>query len=737
MADNLVQPAYIRSKRPTEEKAAISLWLYAAGLVVTLVGVSTVSYGFGDPSFTVLTVGLSVIGYIFSIMTRKLNLRIQAVQAPAFILLALALVALVSSGNFTSLIIPDAASKDKLLMLQTLIVWVAVLQSYTLTSDSTVLFACVPCMTSLSLMSVRDTDPVIQQAFLVFISAATFLMVHDNYLQTLRSRRLCRITGSKDFFLGQMGLAVGCLIGSLMLANVVQVPIQALGTTLFGNVATPDGNRAGLLSSLMPGLQVTEHHHIALATGPTANSDVPVMQVNTSYQGTLYWQGATYTVFTGRSFINPDTSSNLLRQIPSSDQGMGYGYAQEPLSVFHMVPQILDLPDKQMQDSTVIRQQVSVTGGSFSTLYGADKIERIQGSFSTLAGNSGGTIFTNDHMNKGTTYTVFSRVACQDPAKLRQAPSGPGDFPQPVPEMCLQTSVNDVNDSRLQQLANSITKGLTNEYDKASAIRQYISSHCDYNLNAPAAPHGVNVVDYFMFNSHQGYCDLFAAAMVVLCRYAGIPARLASGFLEGDPGSNGVWVVRASQKHLWAEVFFPHYGWINFDATGGSKDITKHTAAPGTNTSFLKWIQSNGPVPVAAVILVCGILLYVLKVEILDKLRTGERTRRGKATPSSSQIIASYFAVVTALEKHGIRRPPNLTSTEFAAQVATKLTWTDDAYSEALFSLTAAFERAAYGAHEADTAELESARSNSAMLVKVLTAQDSRRVLNTRSFAWS
>ena len=735
MADNAAMPAFVRGVNTTQERPGVSLWLYAAGLVVTLVGVCTVGYAFGDPSFTVLTVGLSVIGYLFSITTRKLNLRVQAVQAPAFILLALAVIALSSSGTMTSLIIPDAASKDKLLTLQAIILWVAVLQSYTLTSDSSVLFACVPCMTSLSLMSVRDTDPVVQEAFLLFISAATFLMVHDNYLQTLRSRRLCRVSSSRNFFLGQATLAAACLCGSLALASVVKVPLQALGTTLFGNVAAPDANKPGLLSALMPGVQVTEHHHVTLAAGPTANSDVSVMEVKTKYLGSLYWQGATFTVFTGRSFVNPDTNTYPLRQTSDTSQMVDPG--QMPISKFAMVQQILEPPDDQMRHSTLVRQHIIVTGGNFSVLYGADKIESIRGAFSALMGDSGGTVLPGGNLTKGIEYTVMSRIPCQDPARLRHASTNPADIPKPVRDLCLQTQVNDTNDVRLQDLAAKITKGLTNEYDRAEAIRQYIASHCDYNLNAPAAPPGVNVVDYFLFKSHQGYCDLFGASMVMLCRYAGIPARLASGFLEGDPGSNGTWIVRSSQKHLWAQVFFPGYGWINFDATGGSKDITKHAAGTPTGTGFLKWVQSNGPIPLAAIAVVCVILGYVLKVELFDKIGFNRSNLHSGKKGATSQVYSAYFSVITALERHGIKRPPSMTATEFANQLAHKVTWTDETCVTALYALTDIFERAVYGANEAGDQEIAAAQASAATLLRALNAQNSQHALNTRIFAWS
>jgi hypothetical protein len=56
--------------------------------------------------------------------------------------------------------------------------------------------------------------------------------------------------------------------------------------------------------------------------------------------------------------------------------------------------------------------------------------------------------------------------------------------------------------------------------------------------------------------------------MAILLRERGIPTRLAAGFLPGERDSvfeN----VRFSAAHAWVEVYFPTYGWVEFDPTGG------------------------------------------------------------------------------------------------------------------------------------------------------------------------
>jgi hypothetical protein len=97
------------------------------------------------------------------------------------------------------------------------------------------------------------------------------------------------------------------------------------------------------------------------------------------------------------------------------------------------------------------------------------------------------------------------------------------------------------------------------------------------------------VSDYFLFDLRRGYCDYYATAMVVLARAAGLPARLVTGYAPGryDPG-NATFIVTAADAHSWVEVYFPDYGWIQFEPTGGQSPIAR---------SIDEIIQPAEPVP--------------------------------------------------------------------------------------------------------------------------------------------
>jgi hypothetical protein len=79
-------------------------------------------------------------------------------------------------------------------------------------------------------------------------------------------------------------------------------------------------------------------------------------------------------------------------------------------------------------------------------------------------------------------------------------------------------------------------------------------------------------VDQFLFETKVGYCDNFSTSMVVLLRAAGIPARWAKGYTEGERTSlrgDSVYKVTNNNAHSWVEVYFPGMGWVPFEPTKG------------------------------------------------------------------------------------------------------------------------------------------------------------------------
>ncbi|CAN5472660.1 hypothetical protein BH09BAC3_BH09BAC3_34250 [soil metagenome] len=147
----------------------------------------------------------------------------------------------------------------------------------------------------------------------------------------------------------------------------------------------------------------------------------------------------------------------------------------------------------------------------------------------------------------------------------------------------------------ITNLAKQITAGATKPVDKVIAIRDYFLARDKngkriyrYTLK-PGTPSDPNIpntsmLSDFLFKTHAGYCTYYAGASLFLLRSMGIPARFTTGFAtvnRSDKNKGWYWFY-ASQAHAWTQVYFPGYGWMDFDMTIGNEDQQDAPRPDGT-----------------------------------------------------------------------------------------------------------------------------------------------------------
>lgn len=119
---------------------------------------------------------------------------------------------------------------------------------------------------------------------------------------------------------------------------------------------------------------------------------------------------------------------------------------------------------------------------------------------------------------------------------------------------------------RLRQLALDLTANADTPMAKADALRDYLRRNFKYNLETPPIPDDREVVDYFLFESREGYCQHYAQALVILARLAGLHSRLVTGY---SPGKYNVlanyFEVYEYHAHAWTQIFIEPYGWLTYD----------------------------------------------------------------------------------------------------------------------------------------------------------------------------
>ena len=109
-------------------------------------------------------------------------------------------------------------------------------------------------------------------------------------------------------------------------------------------------------------------------------------------------------------------------------------------------------------------------------------------------------------------------------------------------------------------------------YHIAATMESYLRSpaHFAYDTDVRDIDCGDrSAAECFAWSKH-GYCQHYATLMTVLLREMHIPARFVQGFLPGVIDTRtGVEKVSNQSAHAWVEVYFPGYGWMTFDPTGG------------------------------------------------------------------------------------------------------------------------------------------------------------------------
>ncbi|NDJ53768.1 MAG: transglutaminase domain-containing protein [Chloroflexi bacterium] len=179
-------------------------------------------------------------------------------------------------------------------------------------------------------------------------------------------------------------------------------------------------------------------------------------------------------------------------------------------------------------------------------------------------------------VNGGDSYGATSSISVADQTSLRNAFT---EYPAWVTERYLQ--LPETITDRTVDLAETVTAPYDNPYDKARAVEAYLRENITYNDQVALPPRGVEPVDHLLFERPEGYCNYYASAMTVMLRSQGVPTRIVGGFSQGeyDPEVGG-FVVRESNAHTWVEVYFPGYGWIEFEPTASESVVERPESSP-------------------------------------------------------------------------------------------------------------------------------------------------------------
>lgn len=180
-------------------------------------------------------------------------------------------------------------------------------------------------------------------------------------------------------------------------------------------------------------------------------------------------------------------------------------------------------------------------------------------------------------LRQGDQYEVSSRVSIADAESLRSSSTF---YPDWVTERYLQLPESITPETI--SLAEELSEPYETSFDKSIAIRDYLRSTITYNDQIDAPPEGIDPVHYTLFETQEGYCNYYASAMAIMLRSQGVPARVVSGYAQGEyDEASQSYRVRANNAHTWVEVYFPQYGWIQFEPTASLPLVDRPATAGG------------------------------------------------------------------------------------------------------------------------------------------------------------
>jgi transglutaminase-like putative cysteine protease len=396
----------------------------------------------------------------------------------------------------------------------------------------------------------------VETSFLVAL--AVFLLLAVSTAVALEIRRSAAGAVSPPLESGSpLALQLNRALG--LISALVAVSALAIGAVLFFIIPR---FTAGYLSALnlQPALMTGFTDNVTLGDiGKIQKSSAVVMRIRVEGDprraATIHWRAIVLTNFDGKRWFTPSLDPTVITPNPEGD--------------FFLNPSPLPPGDTTRLHYTVLLEPIGT-----DAIFLAPRPEFLRGHFSGQVDHPGspkrggyllldrnGSVFNSSHNDSKLRYEAISILPNVPPSELRKAKTV-----DPLSVLSTDLQLPSL-DPRIKKLAEQITVGSHNDYDKAANIEGYLKAHYGYTLDL-SGPQTDDPLAHFLFERRAGNCEYFAAAMTVMLRSIGVPARYISGFLPGEYNDvGGDYIIRASDAHTWVEVYFHGYDWITFDPT--------------------------------------------------------------------------------------------------------------------------------------------------------------------------
>lgn len=560
----------LRSSAAPRDRSKINTLDYLLMTAGSMLAAYSAGMGINQPEVGMFFVRLIAVGTVFSFFVRRLLGDSWLIKADGFLYAVLGLIAVTQSQSLNSLL--PGEPFPRALLAASWLGWMLTLGSFVTWRDGTLLFQAIPAIALFGLVGVYDTYRDVTFNFFGFLLclATLFSRAHGRDMLRLviesgfagRAEQKSRVQSAvrQDQALYErmrMGpwqwmagpewalLSALVIVGlSLLGAPVIQATVQTVASNVKVTVPTsavPQNTRGNTIRDVA---------ELRVGNGPNAGLTARPLYEYSATGGNSYLRSSIYDNYTGSGWDREYNGAYNQAQQWIAEP------AQFNFTITRLTPAFA-LPAPA--EVVVWNEPDEIRPSNYGT-YNVDA-------------QSGRTSFTGSAIepaeDSGYEISLASEFAETTLVRKPRVPKRVKDF-----------------------VAKAI-KGAKTDREKADRLRVAIGNQCLYNIKAKAVPSGSDPVDHFLFESREGYCDLFATTMTVLAREAGLPARYVQGFLPDPFNKDGAsrQLVLEKDYHAWCEILFEDYGWVVYDATGDAQSVPG--GERGTATSTVPFYQSD------------------------------------------------------------------------------------------------------------------------------------------------
>ncbi|HEY3340626.1 MAG TPA: transglutaminaseTgpA domain-containing protein, partial [Anaerolineae bacterium] len=406
-------------------------------------------------------------------------------------------------------------------------------------------------------------DVPMQPYLIVYLVCALILLVESHLADREEGwlRERVRFAKGLHFTFTMAGLGIA-VVALLFAWRVPEIAASETAHGVFGQLNTPYTELLARWNRLFSTLQnvnplpVDSYNSSLVLGGPRHLTTDPVMDV-TAPPMRYYWRATSYDHYDGSAWTSTVNSSKDL------------GVNDVSLSTTAYQDRVIISPNFTMYRGTdslyspSVPQSASVPAQGIYQTTDDGTLDMVQ-------------LKLPSPLLPGNRYTAAGSLSVANADALRSAPA---NYPNWINQTYLQLPA-DIP-FQVKQLASNIAGNKPTAYDKAAAIEQWLRTNITYDENIDAPPAGMEGSYYILFRTRRAYCTYYATAMVVMLRSQGVPSRVVTCYAQGEISSSSpdfstaVYSVKNKDSHAWVEVYFPQYGWVEFEPTAGQPAIQR------------------------------------------------------------------------------------------------------------------------------------------------------------------